>query len=173
MALDEQTVFGLEALSTLRADNQPVPAPLLDLINSKLVKVADAIATQLSDAGSTKPIVWQGTGGRKWNSEQRLRTGNGQAAKVVSSLPLGESYVGTYSTATFNCPDKLSFWLCGHDGPPNVPAAEKNAVRLVLTSTGKTIATAAPPRNDALHPVEWTFEGVRWTTGTLGMRRWR
>ncbi len=45
--------------------------------------------------------------------------------------------------------------LCGHDGPPNKPALDKNLVRLVQVDSGKTLKQAAPPRNDRLHEVTW------------------
>lgn len=157
-SLDEQTTLALEAFATLRSGGHTVPNELQSMLFAKLDATTDAMLAQLNTGDAAKPITWQTTGNRAWQSEERQQPSGTEKVKVVSSLPLGEAYTGMRSSASFTCPAKLSFWLCGHDGPPNVPAPGKNFVRLVNAESGQTLMQTAPPRNDRLHEYEWALK---------------
>ena len=131
--LDEQSTLALDAFSTLRAGGQPVPAELQTMLYDKLDATADAMISRLTSTDASKPLTWQATGNRAWQSEDRKRPESDATVKVISSLPLGEAYTGIRASETFPCPASLTFLLCGHDGPPNMPALGKNLVRLVQT----------------------------------------
>ncbi len=138
-ALDEQTTLALEAFSTLRSGGHSVPVELQSMLFDKLDATTDAILARLTSAEASKPLTWQTSGNRAWQSEDRKRQEGDESVKVISSLPLGEAYTGTRTSEPFTCPASLTFWLCGHDGPPNTPAPGKNFVRLVQAETGKTL----------------------------------
>ena len=52
-------------------------------------------------------------------------------------------------------PEVLSFWLCGHRGPPDQAAHERSFVRLVDGVTGAEVVRVYPPRTDAGQRVRW------------------
>jgi putative heme-binding domain-containing protein len=56
----------------------------------------------------------------------------------------------------FPAPQKLSFWVCGHDSLPSGKAGGKNLVRLTLE--GKSVLEARPPRKDSCEKVEWNLD---------------
>lgn len=99
-------------------------------------------------------IEWRDAKGSSWASEPRKLRG-GSSAGVVSSITRGESYVGTLQSDEFQCPEKLSFWLCGHNGDPSKPDKQLNKVNLVEIGTNKVLQTAYPPRNDTAVEIVW------------------
>lgn len=78
---------------------------------------------------------------------------------VISSLDGAgqepESRTGTLRSAPFAAPATLSFFLCGHSGPPGEAAHARNFVRLTDAATGTELHRALPPRHDAAHRVTW------------------
>ncbi len=156
-ALDEQTTLGLEAYATLRSGGHAIPQQLQELLFAKLDATTDAILARLNAHDAARPIAWQTSGNRPWQTEDRQGPGDEGSIKATSSLTLGEAYTGTRTSAAFKCPATLSFYLCGHDGPPNVPAPGKNFVRLVDAESGKPLVKAEPPRNDRMHKVQWSL----------------
>lgn len=73
------------------------------------------------------------------------------------SLSNGEKLTGVLRSAPFAVPDKLTFWLCGHNGNPATKPAPVNHVRLKLVESGEVIAQQVPPRNDVAQKVEWNL----------------
>ena len=155
-SLDEQTTLALEVFATLRAGGHDLPADLIQMLTARLNATTDAVLQRIHSTDATKPLSWSSS--RAWQSEDRKRLDADANIKVISSLPLGEDYTGIRSSATFACPDQLTFWICGHDGPPKAAAAGKNFVRLVHAETGATLQQAAPPRNDRLHEIKWSLK---------------
>ena len=51
---------------------------------------------------------------------------------------------------------KISFWMCGHNGPPNEPDRKLNFARLVLED-GTEVARSYPPRNDIAKQFDWNL----------------
>jgi len=99
-----------------------------------------------------------------WAVQERVCADRKKAA-VISSLPRGEQQTGVLRSAPFPLAGKLSFFLCGHDGPPDKPAAKKNFVRLRDTADDKILREAAPPRNDTAQRVEWPLEEFKGVEG--------
>ncbi|MCC6507965.1 MAG: hypothetical protein IT423_02585, partial [Pirellulaceae bacterium] len=56
--LDQQSILAMEALSTLRSGQHPVPAPLSQLLQQKLTSLAAAMDSELRAPDSSKVIVW-------------------------------------------------------------------------------------------------------------------
>ena len=77
------------------------------------------------------------------------------------SITNGEKLTGVLRSAPFSVPDKLSFWLCGHNGNPATKPAPLNHVRLKLVESGEVIAQQVPPRNDVAQKVEWNL--AKWS----------
>lgn len=89
-----------------------------------------------------------------WDFDNRAAA-DGSKRRLLSSYPHGEGLTGLLRSPVFEAPEKLSFWLCGHDGMPPQPPKNKNRVRLRLAETGETIAETAPPRDDVAQRVTW------------------
>ncbi len=77
------------------------------------------------------------------------------------SISNGEKLTGVLRSAPFAVPDKLTFWLCGHNGNPATKPAPPNHVRLKLVESGEVIAQQVPPRNDVAQKVEWNL--TKWS----------
>jgi putative heme-binding domain-containing protein len=87
---------------------------------------------------------------------EKYRSADGQNDHVfISSQPDGEKLTGILRSKTFVIPDKLSFFVAGHDGYPNKAAQNKNLVRLRDAVTGKVLIRARAPRKDVAQPVTW------------------
>jgi len=94
-----------------------------------------------------------------WFLQKRRSAGGGGEAQFICSLPPGgESLTGILRSRTFVIPSEFNFFLAGHDGFPDKPAAGKNLVRLVESSTDRVLASAPPPRNDTAQPVSWELK---------------
>jgi putative heme-binding domain-containing protein len=93
-----------------------------------------------------------------WGLESRTVEGGGPL-KVLSSLasgkPEAEQATGLLLSRAFPAPAKLSFLICGHDGPPDAPAGGRNFVRLVDAVTGAELQKVAPPRQDMARRATW------------------
>jgi putative heme-binding domain-containing protein len=59
-----------------------------------------------------------------------------------------------------DCPAELTFWLSGHNGPPDTKDHRRNVVRLVHANSGEILAEAFPPRNDQARRVAWALADV-------------
>ncbi len=90
-----------------------------------------------------------------WFVETRLSS-DGQKAKFLTSLsPGGERLTGSLKSHVFTIPAELSFYLAGHDGPPDQPMRKKNFIRLRDAKTHQELISTQPPRNDVAQPVKW------------------
>src|SRR5262249_18636839 len=56
---------------------------------------------------------------------------------------------------SFTIPQKLSFFMAGHDGRPAKPPQGKNFVRLVDADARETLLQTGPPRNDVAQAFSW------------------
>lgn len=114
------------------------------------------VAARLLKENEAADLTWQNQSrDNPWGLEPR-NCEDGQTGVVfLSSLPGGERQTGIIRSRTFVLPPKLSFFLCGHLGYPNQPAAEKNFVRLCLAGSGEMICKAMPPRTDTARRVDW------------------
>jgi putative heme-binding domain-containing protein len=91
-----------------------------------------------------------------WDLETRSGT-DGKKRQLTSSLPHGEDLTGVLRSPDFPLPAKLTFWLCGHDGFPDKPAANQNFIRLRLQNRGQILTTVPAPRNDIARRITWEF----------------
>ncbi len=89
-----------------------------------------------------------------WTMQER-GLADGTKAQLISSFPLGEKLTGTLRSGAFDLPDKISFYLCGHDGMPKTPLMKKNFVRLREAGTGAVLFEVSPPRNDTAKQITW------------------
>lgn len=100
---------------------------------------------------------------RNWPAEKRelARSANAEAKRssFFSSFPLGESYVGTWSSSPFIAKGKLDFYVVGHNGLPSKEAMPKNYVSLVKLDVAGNVSEelyrTLPPRSDIGQRVEW------------------
>ena len=99
--------------------------------------------------------------GQPWPLQSRAAADGANDYQYYSSFVLGENYVGKLCSGSFPAPQEFDFWIVGHDGFPNKPAAGKNTVRLVVDATGHVIAESAPPRSDIAKLVQWDLSDWR------------
>jgi putative heme-binding domain-containing protein len=106
---------------------------------------------------------------RPWPMEERrMKAGDGSreagdtVASLFSSFPLGEKYVGKWTSSPFPAPGRISFRIAGHNGLPAKEDHRKNFVRLIAIESGsgatKELFRAYPPRNDVAERVEWELD---------------
>ncbi len=87
---------------------------------------------------------------------QKRPCADGKSDRFLSSLPPGgEHLTGTLRSAAFAIPTRLTFWVAGHDGPPDKGPQGKNIVRLRAADNHVLLTQAAPPRNDTAQKVTW------------------
>ena len=98
---------------------------------------------------------------------------DGRRARLLSSLPLGETLTGTLRSRTFALPAQLSFLLAGHQGEPTRPPHQRNVVLLRAADTGIVLAEAFPPRNDSAQKITWDLAEHAGKQGYLSDRRRR
>jgi putative heme-binding domain-containing protein len=92
-----------------------------------------------------------------WGPQQRKHADGGTTIKMISSLAEGgERFGGVLHSPTFTLPEHLSFWMCGHNGPPGEPDRHLNYARLVLED-GTEITRSFPPRTDTAQRMEWNL----------------
>jgi hypothetical protein len=139
----------------LEQRGQPLPDAAkqwgVSLVNAVLKEVGGKVGWTSAPLDPSAPVV------TPWDYEPR-KCRDGKPAQLLSSLPGGESTTSVLRSKPFEAPTKVSFWLAGHDGEPNSPPRNANAVRLRLVAGDKMIAEARPPRNDTAHKIEWTLE---------------
>ena len=86
---------------------------------------------------------------------QRRKSGDGQDADFLCTLPAGETLTGLLRSKNFTPPAQLTFWMAGHDGQPPQPMQKKNFVRLRDADSFDVLMTAPAPRNDLAKQVTW------------------
>jgi len=135
-----------------------------ELPGGDLLGWGNELADRLLAGGKQPEPAWRNVPGSRataspWGMERRMEEGAGEV-RVLSSLATGaEQGTGTLVSREFLAPASLSFLLCGHDGPPDKPAAGRNLVRLV-ESGGAELMRVAPPRQDAAKRVVWDLSRI-------------
>lgn len=79
----------------------------------------------------------------------------------------GEQTTGVLRSPPFVIPDKLEFWIAGHNGLPSTNPPPKNFIRLCAVDGNKVLIEALPPRNDIAQKVEWILQKWAGTQGYL------
>ncbi len=96
-----------------------------------------------------------------WGVRPRGSADGVKDALFFDSIVNGEKLTGILKSAPFAMPDKLLFWLCGHNGQPGTESLPLNHIRLKLAESGEVIAKEVVPRNDVAQKVEWDL--TKWT----------
>ena len=95
-----------------------------------------------------------------WGFQTRKFQG-GQEGKVLSSLGKKEEFTGILRSRSFQVPEQLIFYICGHDGHPGKPMAKKNYFRLRDAASGEVLKEVQPPRNDTARKVTWDLKDLK------------
>ena len=111
-----------------------------------------------------------------WGEQVRKSADKDKSEVFLSSNVNGETLTGVARSADFAIPDKLTFFLAGHNGQPPAKHPIKNIVRLRDAKTDEVLAEEPPPRNDVARKVTWDltsfagrqgyFEATDGDTGT-------
>ena len=101
-----------------------------------------------------------------WGVRHRNSTDGNPDAWFFDSIVNGEQLTGILRSAPFKVPEKLTFWMCGHNALPGTNAPAVNHVRLKLVDSGEVIAKEIPPRNDVAREYSWDLKG---RTGQLAV----
>ncbi|HEX4144242.1 MAG TPA: PVC-type heme-binding CxxCH protein [Pirellulales bacterium] len=144
------------------------PTPLMTATLTDLLR--PAVTGQSAEPWSNIAVPGAAPSASPWVLEQRSCRDGEKNTPVVSSLrehnSAGEHLTGILHSPTFSLPPKLSFWMCGHDGPPGSAVGKRNYARLVL-SDGNEIARSEPPRSDVAQRFEWDLTPLAGRSGNL------
>ena len=132
------------------------------------------LATRLLDPRTQPAAAWTslplesrgGTHASPWGVRVR-GAADGAEIPVFDSIVGGESLTGVLRSAAFTIPERLGFWICGHNGQPGTTPPPANHVRLVRADTGEVLARADAPRNDVAQEVRWDLSAWRGERGVL------
>lgn len=123
---------------------------------------ASDLDERLFAATDSKALEWRNSPikGRDptdpWIVEKRRSSDGDSESQFLSSLtPGGEKHTGVIRSKTFAIPDKLAFYMAGHDGPPGKGPRKRNLIRLVDSESHEVLAHSGPPRNDTAQPMSW------------------
>ena len=132
---------------------------------------AESVSTP-NASGQPKLIHWFGRSAKNddrnnWLPEARELSPNphsvGKPGLFFSSLTLGESYTGTWTSSPFAAPSHLDFYVVGHNGLPSVDGPAKNFVSLVTLdgagNASEELFRVLPPRSDIGNWVHWDLQG--------------
>lgn len=101
-----------------------------------------------------------------WGFQNRKFQG-GKEGKVLSSLGKKEEFTGVLRSQSFEIPEKLSFYLCGHDGHRSKPLAKKNFLRLRDAESDQILKEVPPPRNDIARKYTWELKELKGRKGYI------
>jgi len=149
-ALDQR---GIPPGATLRAWGPQVVTALLS-------------ANEPAAVWTNSPIDGAPPSANPWAFEQR-KCADGKTPAFMSSFPHGEKLTGTLRSPAFTLPTALSFFLCGHDGPPGKPAAKTSFVRLRDAQSNAVLREAAPPRSDTAQKFAWDLSDCAGRRGVI------
>ncbi len=125
-----------------------------------------------TDAGvaawSNQPIEGAANPRNPWFLQSRASSDGDRSALFLCSLPTGgESFTGVLRSPSFAVPEKLAFYVAGHDGFPDKPAQKRNGVRLRDAASSEILAETFAPRNDLAQPVSWDLTAHMGKKGIL------
>ena len=125
---------------------------------------AGKLAITLLDPEYIRAASWENlplagaSTGSPWGIRPRASSDGIADALFFDSIANGEQLTGVLRSAPFKIPEKLTFWLCGHNGLPGVDSPAVNHVRLKLVETGEVLAKEIPPRSDVARQVTWELK---------------
>jgi putative heme-binding domain-containing protein len=100
------------------------------------------------------PVDGTANGSNPW-VVQRRKSADGREADFLCTLPSGEQTTGVLRSKNFTAPQKLTFWMAGHDGFPDKPLQKKNFVELKDAASSTVLMHASATRNDTAQRVTW------------------
>jgi len=119
-------------------------------------------AAEGGNVWSYRPIKGMKRTPNPWFLQSRSSVDGHEGATFLCSLPPGgEAFTGTMVSQDFEAPDRLEFFLAGHDGYPDKPRKKKNSVKLLNSETGQALKQEFAPRNDIARRVEWDLSDVQ------------
>jgi putative heme-binding domain-containing protein len=119
------------------------------------------LAEALLSAGQQRQLPWVSLPlpgaamENPWGVRHRPSVDGNDRAWFFDSLVHGEALTGVLRSAPFPIPERLTFWMCGHNGFPGTNPPPVNHVRLKLADTGLEVARAYPPRQDTAREFTW------------------
>ncbi len=109
-----------------------------------------------------------GASANPWGLQTRTFQDAG-TGPVLSSIVYGEQLTGKLISKAFPLPEKLEFFVCGHNGYPDANPTPVNRVQLRRLSDNTILRSALPPRNDVGRKVTWEFSNTKAASnGTVG-----
>ncbi|MEX2188427.1 MAG: PVC-type heme-binding CxxCH protein [Pirellulales bacterium] len=125
---------------------------------------AEELADRLLDASNDDALSWTNepppdkpNAADPWSVQVRASADGDDRGEFFCSLPKGEQGIGTLRSQPFDAPAELSLFVAGHDGPPGMPLAGKNVVRLRDVEKNGVLMETTPPRNDLAQRVQWNL----------------
>lgn len=112
-------------------------------------------------ATASPAVSWGVDSGEAWKNEKRHCDDGLDYADFRSSLTRGESYVGNLRSGIFPAPEKLSFWLVGHNGFPDQADKQVNRCELVAADNGEILKYEFPPRSDIGKHITWDLSSLQ------------
>ena len=122
---------------------------------------AEKLASAELEPQKPKPARWENIPlpnaptANPWGVRPRKSADGANDTLFFDSITNGEHLTGILRSAPFVLPEKLTFWMCGHNGNPGTDPPPVNHVRLKLQDTGEVIAKEVPPRNDMAQKYSW------------------
>src|SRR5437667_453788 len=123
--------------------------------------------SRMSPLVSNPPPPGPFASGTSTDSPRRAGSSRAICAMPPVTSPGGEKLTGILRSKPFIIPEKLSFFMAGHDGSPDKPPRKKNLVRLRDARTQEVLARSAPPRNDTAQPFSWDLSKFAGRKGYL------
>jgi len=108
--------------------------------------LADVISRK--QAWTRLPVPAASQSKSPFGARHRGSTDGNTDAQFWDSITHGETLTGILRSPEFELPTEFSFWMCGHNGPPQSADTKWNQVRLILADSEQVIATMYPPRSD-------------------------
>ena len=128
----------------------------------------------LASAASPSPNPWQ--------VQHRASVDGNVNALFWSSVCGGETLTGVIRSPNFVIPDKLSFFIAGHNGNPSSNALPEKCPAIAQPQGNRVLAETLPPRNDRARrspgictrsPVNPAIWKASMATPTAALRGWR
>ncbi len=142
-------------------------------VDTALGKWAEKLAVRLLDPQQRRSASWENIAlvsaatPSPWGVRHRNSTDGNPDAWFFDSITNGEQLTGVLRSAPFKIPEKLTFWMCGHNGLPGTDTPPVNHVRLKLVDSGEVIAREIPPRNDVAREYSWDLKSWAGRQGIL------
>jgi putative heme-binding domain-containing protein len=115
---------------------------------------------------SNKPVEGAKDTKNPWFVQRRKCADDANARFLCSLPPGGEHLTGVLRSPPFTIPQRLTFYLAGHDGPPDKRPQGKNLVRL-RGPQDAVLIQAPPPRHDTAQKITWDLAAHAGKTGFL------